>query len=403
MPAKTVGGTCELAAVSGGSRLLDCGLDAFIGGAVEYEDWVDAEALQAAARASGTPVTARQLELWRYRGLLPRPTRHKGGRALWLYPPGTREQLLRLLHWRDRAPSLDLVRVGLWLDGFAIDVEGVRASLVSFVDAWTSMLEREEPPGKRDQVATVDALARRLASMRSRAPLPHLVRMTLVERTRAYGYMVAVMFNATEEIERRRDDAVLLERILGLRSGRADGLSAAMGLDAVSDQLARLPTPDIARRVIAEASDDEYELVRRVVQMMTIWTPVLAALLLNEGGAKAQPFATLMRNFFSDIPPGFYPFLLCVLLVSLHAKDLDQTALRTHVAALASGVVDAELLTELPAGTRRDAFKKLPERTQADVKSELRLRHKSTAQRPSPTVESAAHPSPRTTEQKPHN
>jgi hypothetical protein len=370
---------------------------------MKQESWIDAEALQAAARASGTPVTSRQLELWRYRGLLPRPTREKGGRARWLYPPGTREQLLRLLHWRDRAPSLDLVRIGLWIDGFAIGLPGVRTSLLSFVDAWTSMLERERSQNTEDQAATVDALARRFAGMRSRAPVPHAVRMTLADRTRAYGYMVAVMFNMKEEVERRRGDAALLERMLGLRSGHSGGLSAAIALDDVSDQIARLPAPDMAARVIAEASEDEYEFVRSLVQVMTIWTPLLIPLLLDEGSAKAQPFATILRAFFSEIPPGFYPLVLCALLVSLHAKGPDPTELRTHVATLASGVVDVDLLNELPAGTRREAFDKLPERTKADVVDELHRRRNSPAQQSAAAAQHAAHVSPEAGKNERHN
>ena len=61
------------------------------------DDWIDAPGLIALAAEHGYKVSARSLELWRYRGLLPRgeqPT----GRAAWLYPPVSKGQLLRLLH-----------------------------------------------------------------------------------------------------------------------------------------------------------------------------------------------------------------------------------------------------------------------------------------------------------------
>jgi hypothetical protein len=109
-------------------------------GVMTSDSWVDTQALMAMAKAAQIPVTARQLELWRYRGLLPRPVRQPGGRAVWLYPPGTEQQLLRLLHWRERTPSLEHVRLGLWIEGFPIDLAGVRGALLTFVDAWTRLL-----------------------------------------------------------------------------------------------------------------------------------------------------------------------------------------------------------------------------------------------------------------------
>jgi hypothetical protein len=346
---------------------------------VGAEEPIDASALQAVAEAVGSSVTTRQLELWRYRGLLPRPSRQKGARARWLYPPGTDEQLLRLLHWRGQAPSLDLVRIGLWLDGFDIALEGVRASVASFVDGWFSMLDRERPARTDDEGATVDAIAGRFARMRGRAPVPHVVRMSLAERTRAYGYMVAVMFDMSDEVERRRADAVLLERMLGLRSGLGRGLAAVVGLEAVSEQLARLPAPELARRVIDEASDEEYEFVRHLLQVTTVWMPLLLPLLLDEAGVSARQFETLVRDAFSNIPPGFYPFLTCVFLVSLHAKRPGPTELRSHLSTLGSGAFGLELLKELPASARREVFNKLPERTQIAVAGELQRQRRSAA------------------------
>src|SRR4051812_5816274 len=71
--------------------------------------------------AAGQPEpTRRQLESWRSKGLLPRPVRCHGGRAVWRYPPAAAEQLRRLLHWRRRVPDLELVRIMLWLEDFPL-------------------------------------------------------------------------------------------------------------------------------------------------------------------------------------------------------------------------------------------------------------------------------------------
>ena len=341
-------------------------------GVMTLEEPIDARGLQAAAETCGETVTSRQLELWRYRGLLPRPVRQPGGGGRWVYPPGTREQLRRLLYWRERAGNLELIRIGLWIDGFAIELEGVRRALASFVDAWASMLARERPSETHDPLETIDVLARKLAGMRSRAPVPHVVRMTLEERRRAYGYMLAVMFNFQTEIERRSGDAWLVERMIGLRSGRGGGLAAAIALESASERLARLPSPDKAAGVIADATGDEFEFVRRLVQMMTVWGPLLLPLVLDDAGAKAEPFATLARDFFADTPPRFYPFVLVALLVMLRAGEPDQADLRAHVVALAPGAVGVEMLRTLPAGTRRGAFEQLPAQSKAAVLTELR-------------------------------
>jgi DNA-binding transcriptional MerR regulator len=350
---------------------LHCELAPLTLGVVSRQEPIDAQVLQDAAAARGTRVTARQLELWRYRGLLPRPVRQSGGRGRWVYPARTIEQLHRLLYWRERAGTLDLIRIGLWIDGFPIALEGVRRALASFVDEWASMLVRERPSEKDDPTATIDAFARRLAGMRGRALVPRVVRMTVDERTRAYAYMLAVMFDLQGEVERRSGDAWLVERMLGLRSGRGGGLAAAIALESVSERLARLPQPDEVSGVIADVTDDEFEFVRRLVQVMTVWTPLLLPLLLDDVGAKAEPFATLARSFFADTPPGFYPFIVVTLLVMLRAKGRDHADLRTHVLALTPGAVDVEMLRTLPVGARRGAFEQLPKQTKAVVLTEL--------------------------------
>jgi hypothetical protein len=232
-------------------------------------------------------------------------------------------------------------------------------------------LAKERPSDGDDIAAAVDALARKMAGMRGGATVPRVVRMTGPERTRAYGYLISAMFGLKDELARRRDDAVLLERLLGLRSGQGGGLASALAFDDISDRLARLPTPEEAKAVIAAATDQEFELVRRIVQMTTIWMPLLLPLLLTEQGAKARPFVVLAQEFLKDVPASFYPFLVSILLVSAHSQELGQEELVAHVTALAPGPMDVELLRELPAGSRKAAFDALPEGRKARVRAEL--------------------------------
>lgn len=330
-------------------------------GEVDAETWTSGDELIALAADHGEAITPRSLELWRYRGLLPRPVRRDGGRAVWLYPPGTDRQLLRLLHWRTRVRDLELIRVTLWVEGFPIDLEGVRGALSAAFDAWAAAIARERPAGDgADLTSAVDALARKMAAMRGRAVVQRVVRMKAAERTRAYGYMLALMFGLEEEIERRKDDALLLERMVGLRSGRGGGLATVMPTGIDEQRLVRLPPPSEVKRVIVTASDDEYEFVRRMVQMMVIWTPLLLPLLLSEYGANADGFVTLVRGMFDELRPSFYPLLVGALLVLLHGKDATGEELHQHIRALEPGRLDLEFLLSLPTEVRAGALAGLP-------------------------------------------
>ncbi len=96
------------------------------------------------------------------------------------------------------------------------------------------------------------------------------------------------------------------------------------------------------------------------------------------------------RSRESSAPPQRDParllsVLLSVFLVSLHAKGPDPAELRAHIATLASGVVDIGLLSDVPRGKRREAFDKVPERTKADVASDLYPRCASPARAASQT------------------
>src|SRR5579864_505446 len=127
------------------------------------------EQLLALAVSAGHDLNERTLELWRYRGLLPRPSRIGG---VWAYPVGTERQLLALLRFREQTRSLELIRIALWVTGFPIELESVREALRQFVAAWGEAFERERRTAGLDAAddlaGAVDALARRLAAMRSK-------------------------------------------------------------------------------------------------------------------------------------------------------------------------------------------------------------------------------------------
>jgi hypothetical protein len=341
------------------------------------DDWIDAPGLIALAAEHGYKVSARSLELWRYRGLLPRgeqPT----GRAAWLYPPVSKGQLLRLLHWREKTRSLDLILIALWIEGFQIDIADARASLHAFVNAVERDIARDLD-GAGDVSTAIDVLARKLAGKRGKAALPRIARMTADERTRACAYALAFAFNAEEEIARRKDDAVLLERMLGFRSGRAGGLAMVMPLDEDTLRIAGLRPPGQLRAVLDSAADEEFEFVRRFLHVIVVWIPLLLPQFIEHFGERARPVAELARQLFDDLRPEYLGFAAMGMLASLHAKGHPVDELRGQLAAATPAAINLELIDTLAKGERLPAFKQLPAQVRQQVAGELARRRKSSA------------------------
>ncbi len=134
------------------------------------------------------------------------------GRSLFLYPRGTDRQLRRLLDWRARTGRLHLVAIALWVEGFPLRVGVVRRALHEFTSGWAASVEAMLAEQPADESAP-DALARTLSRQRSRAPIPRLSRMRLVERERAYAYLVAVMLGFEAEAKARSEDLPHVQRL----------------------------------------------------------------------------------------------------------------------------------------------------------------------------------------------
>jgi hypothetical protein len=339
---------------------------------MQEDGWVDSASLIALAAQDGHRVTARSLEQWRYRGLLPRG-KQPSGRAAWLYPPVSRNQLLRLLHWRAKTRSLDLILLALWVEGFNIDIADGRASLRAFVDAWERELTRELD-GAGDVSAAIDALARKFAGKRGAAALPRVARMTAEERVRACAYALAFAFNAEEEIERRKDDAPLLERMLGFRHGRGGGLSSVVPLDEDTLRLAGLRPPGELRTILDSATDDEFEFVRRLLHVIVVWIPLFIPQFIAHFGEKARPLGELARKLFADLPPEHYAFAATAMLGSLHARGHPADELRHQLTEITQGSINLDLMTRLPKEERRLAFTQLSDQDQSQVVEELARR-----------------------------
>ena len=299
--------------------------------------WIDGPELLAVAAESGEHITSRSLELWRYRGLLPRGQRDAAGRGGWHYPAASTEQLRRLLYWRKRARSHDLIRIALWVEGFEIDVDAVRHSLAEVSGSfWRSVMH--ELDGE-DPAEALERLARRLASKRGRGGIPRVVRMSAAERTRACAAALAYGLNIESEIAKRTDDMVLFHRMLGLRSGHDGGLVDAMALDDAQALIPTIPSPAQLQAILEHAPPEELELARRITRMLIVWVPVVLPGLLESYGAKGVAMTAMADKMFKDIRPEFLVFSLTCLLFSLDTHDHELHELRAQLAELTPGAI----------------------------------------------------------------
>lgn len=191
--------------------------------------WIPAPELEEFALT--LDVKPRRLAGWRERDLVPHPTRfgHEGKRPLWAYPPGTVERLRSVVRWRRTTRDLESIKVGVWADGFGVPVEEVRSSILRVLGEFERSQKEElrrfaDPEANAGDLhdpeqlaAALDAFADEAARKRASFPVPRLVEMPLADRTRGMRYGLDLAFG----VDPQPDDAIQLERVLGIRRGRS--------------------------------------------------------------------------------------------------------------------------------------------------------------------------------------
>ena len=193
--------------------------------------------LLAAAARAGTGISDRMLETFRAQGLIPRPRRvgYRGRAPIWRYPPGTDQQLVALLAWRERTKDPDLLQVLLWLDGFTIPAAAVRDALSrqlhNVIDAIGEELTRHardlglDPADETARKQAIETLARTMAAKRGTTPLVRRTRMRASDRARAAALLIRV-FGLGEVIDGTAHDAASMEQVMGIApNGRRHSIS----------------------------------------------------------------------------------------------------------------------------------------------------------------------------------
>lgn len=188
---------------------------------------LDSLALLEAAAQAGTAVSERMLENFRYKGLMPRPRRvgQRGRTPVWAYPAGAEAQLVRLLWWRGRTKDTGVLKVLLWLDGFAIPTGDVRTALLSYLRHMNDSIEQVistraeelglDPADPAGRTAAVEELARTMAAKRGAVSIPRTSRLSAADRSRALALLVRTI-GLGERVDGTPAEGDAVERVLGI-------------------------------------------------------------------------------------------------------------------------------------------------------------------------------------------
>jgi hypothetical protein len=197
------------------------------------------------ATANVRGVTARTLEYWRHEGLLPKAERtgQHGKRPEWTYPVEAIEQLGALLRMRSKTKDPDLLRTGLWFDGYPIEVERLRNSITAVLhrslDLMVKEIEKRREPGATGDDANwaaLEQIGRTLARKRGPNAPPRYGRQARVERERATTLALGLVVGDAGASARLEQDAPRVERMIGLDRGRRSRGGLPAWLDGPSDE-----------------------------------------------------------------------------------------------------------------------------------------------------------------------
>ena len=255
---------------------------------------LDTPALLEAAARAGAEISDRMLETFRAQGLIPHPHRagYVGRAPQWRYPPGTDRQLAALLRWRQHSKDPDLLKILLWLDGFAVPVTDVRDALTRQLRGMTDLMEREisqqarqlglDPADQDARSQAISVMAQTLAAKRGSTPIPRRNRVHAEDRTRAVALLIRV-FGLGETIEGTAADATAVERTLGIANGRRQRVEGAEPwLTGPAEDLFSAATITGLPRLldaVTNASDAELTSARQTVVAIFQHLPLMARML----------------------------------------------------------------------------------------------------------------------------
>ncbi|MDX2621280.1 hypothetical protein PV356_17380 [Streptomyces sp. WI03-5b] len=287
--------------------------------------------LLAATSAGFSVMTERRLEDFRRDGLMPRPVRvgNDGRRPVWIYPPGSDRQLVQLLRWRKHTSNVNVLRVVLWIEGFPLALDVVRASATAVMDGLSHELEqllqteassRDLDPAD-DQDAVVDAVAETMAAKRGKDALPRPIRVPAGKRATAVAQLLRIFAVGTQP-NVTEDEAETVEKVLGVSPGRRHRVEDAgpwlTGPASVLVGAADFVSLPRMTEALTDATDTEWEEARSSAAAFFLQLPVFSRAVAAMTGNKN--FAGMGGHTALDSEP-----LMAVLLMAfvLGARGAD--------------------------------------------------------------------------------
>lgn len=325
----------------------------------------DTPALLRAAARAGAEISERMLETFRAQGLIPRPRRvgYVGRTPQWRYPSGTDRQLVALLGWRQHSKDPDLLKILLWLDGFAIPAADIRDALARQLRVMTDVMEREigvharrhslDPADHDARNQAIEAMAQTLAAKRGTTPLPRRSRVRAEDRARAVAVMIRV-FGLGEAVEGSPSDATAVERTLGIANGRRHHIEdAAPWLTGPAEDLFGAATVTALPRLldaVTNASDAELASARQTVIALSRHLPLMARMLDAVSGE--DNYAGFAAFSQMDQHPESVLFIIPMVIAMLRAGWNDNLeAVTSALRPFPVLAAQAQHILDMPAAT----------------------------------------------------
>ncbi|MGW0137514.1 hypothetical protein [Streptomyces calvus] len=304
-----------------------------------------------AAASAGLTVSERLLEEFRRHSLVPRPIRvgNDGRRPVWVYPPGSDRQLVRLLRWREHTKNNDVLRVMLWLEGFPIALAIVRTSASAAMDALLSSWEqglrtaacRQGLDPEVGQEAVLAAAARATAAKRGENALPRPIRVPADDRATAVKHLLQI-FGLGQRPEMTEEDAETIEKVLGVSPGRRQRVEGAGPWLAgpatdILDAADFVSLPKMSE-ALSSATDSELEAARPLAAALFLQLPVVARALTAVYGK--ENFAGMGGFADLDQEPTMGVLLTGFVLGAFHAGWGDNVETTAESLATFPSLVD---------------------------------------------------------------
>lgn len=324
----------------------------------------DGPALLQAAAQAGAEVSDRMLETFRTQGLLPRPRRagYRGRAPQWRYPPATDRQLIALLRWRQVTKDPDVLKVLLWLDGFAVPAAAVRDALADQLRMMIETMEREisrqaqrlglDPADHSARNEAINALAHTVAAKRGTTPVPRRSRVRASERTHAIALMIR-MFGLGDTIEGTAEEAATVERVLGITPNGRRHAIADTGpwltgpAEDLFDAANFVGLPHLLAAV-TNASDAELTAARQTVIALFRHLPLMVRMI----GALFDDdnYTGLASMSQMDQNPEFVVYIVPIVIAMLRAGWKDNLEAITSALSQAPGLAaQARHILDMPA------------------------------------------------------